>query len=259
MSGGGQWLITDGGVNSILTGSPGMILGRDVGASGTLLITGPGSVVEVRSTSLGLPAGSPDNMNPFVAVGYDNPGSTSGLLTIANGAKLLLTGNAVSTPTDARITSLNIGGRGADNVATPGTGTVTVTGAGSEIRLSGYDRFIGVGRGARGSGTLNVLDQALVTTTSMSVGESTTGVVNIDNAQLLLTGFRSSIAGLGAGMSFGGVGGNGVMTLANSANLVVQNDTFANGIGVGGDQFVSGGSGAVSLTGPVPRDDQGAG
>ena len=67
-----------------------------------MLISGPGSIVRITSTSLGLPTGTADNFNPYLAVGYDNAATTAGSLTISNGGKLLMTGNAVSIPRAAR-------------------------------------------------------------------------------------------------------------------------------------------------------------
>lgn len=247
VSNGGYLFISDGGGDSRNgNGDPGMAIGRDAGSSGKLTITGPGSMVEIVSTSLGVPAGSADNFNPFVGVGFDNAGSVPGQLMISNGGKLLLTGNAVSNPTYGRVTSVQIGGRGSGS----GSGTATVTGAGSQIAVGGYDSFIGVGRGVGSSGTLNVLDHALVSTTSFLIGERASGTVNLDNAQLALSGYRTDGSNVGAGMTVGrGVGGNGVLAMTNGASLTIVNNTLAGGLSIGGDQFVAGGTGSVSLSG----------
>ena len=247
LSNGGRLFISDGGGDSRSgTGSPGLILGRGGNGHGALTITGAGSTVEIVSTSLGLAAGSIDNFNPFVGVGFD-PGSTGNLL-VSNGGKLLMTGNALSSPGIDRVTNLSIGGRSA---TLPGSGTVTVTGLGSEINVGGQNAFIGVGRGPGSSGALNVLDHGQVFSTSLLVGEAGgTGAVLIDNATVALSGFRTDSSNVGAGATIGrGVGGNGALTLTNGARFTLTNNTLGGGMSIGGDQFLAGGSGAVSLNG----------
>lgn len=247
VSNGGRWLLSDGGGDDRVAHGPGIVLGRNVGSSGSLTITGAGSRVEVVSTSLGLAPGVLDNFNPFVSVGFD-AGST-GQLTVSNGGKLLVTGNAVSTVANSRTTHLNIGGF---NSSLGGRqGTATVTGTGSEIIVSGNDALISVGRGAGSVGQLDVLNQGRVASTSLAVGISGSGTVNIDNASVALSGVRTNISpAIGAGMTVGrGVGGSGTLNLSNGAQFTLVNDTLQGGIAIGGDQFDSGGSGVVSLTG----------
>ncbi len=253
VSGGGVWTIgQNGGDSSITNFSPGLSLGRDASSSGSLLITGAGSKVEVISTSINPATGVGDNNNPFVGVGYDNPLTTSGTLTVSAGGQLLLTGNAVSTVAIGRTTSLSIGGRGD---ALPGTGTATVTGAGSKIVVSGNDAYIGVGRGNLGgefaNGTLNVLDQAVVESTSLVVGILGTGTMSVDNATVALSGFRTNAnPAVGAGSSIGrGAGGNGALTLSNGATFTITPTVYTAGMAIGGDQFLGGGTGTVTLSG----------
>ncbi len=248
VSNGGRLFITDGGADSRPNvSSPALFIGRGVGSTGALTIDGPGSTVEIVSTSLGLGPGVPDNYNPFVAIGSDNPGTTSGEMTVSNGGKLLLTGNAVSTVADSRTTSLNIGGRS----GTPGRGVATVTGAGSEIVLSGYDTLINVGREVGSSGTLNVLDHGRVASTSLAIGASVLGTVIVDNASIALNGYRTDLTPVtGAGTTVGrGVSGHGVLTLTNGARLTIENNTLSGGMSIGGDSYLSGGSGTVTLSG----------
>jgi len=248
VSNGGAIRISDGGADGRTPGgSPGLQLGRGANAHGTLLISGAGSFVEVVSSALpGLAAGVADNLNPFVAIGADNPATSSGTLTVSNGGQLILSGNALSTPANGRVTQLAIGGRS----GTAGNGTATVTGAGSEIRVGGYDAFISVGRTAGGSGTLNVLDHAQVSSTSLLAGESATGTVTVDNATLALSGVRTDSSNVGAGATFGrGSGGNGQLVLRNGARFTVTPTILPGGISVGGDQFLSGGSGSIDLSG----------
>ena len=247
VSNGGHWLITDGGQDShSVNSSPGLSVGRDFGGQGTLTITGAGSRIEIVSTSLGLPAGTPDNFNPFVAIGRDNPGTASGTLLVSDGGKLILSGNAVSTPTNGRVTGLNIGGRR----GTAGNGTATVTGAGSELIVQGFDAFLGVGYSVGSTGVLNVLNQAKVSSTSMTVGADALGTVNVDNGWIALTGHRTDGSNVGAGTTIGrGANGVGTLNLANASSLTLDPTLLSGGMAIGGDQFLAGGSGTVTLSG----------
>ena len=248
VSNGGRLLISDGGQDDRAgNGSPGVLLGRDAGGVGVLTISGPGSTVEIVSTALvGLAPGEADNLNPFVGVGYDNPATARGTLTIAAGGKLIMTGNAVSTATLGRVTHLSIGGRS----GTAGNGSATVTGAGSEIRLSGYDAFIGVGRTLGSSGTLQVLDHGLVSSNSLLIGENASGSVTVDNASIALSGHRTDSSNVGAGSTVGrGANGNGQLILSNGAQFTLTPDVLTGGMAIGGDQFLAGGSGNLALSG----------
>ena len=248
VSNGGQWLISDGGGDArVAQASPGIGIGRDANATGTLLITGAGSKVEIVATSMSPAAGVGDNFNPFMAVGYDNPGTSSGTLNVEAGGKLVMTGNAVSTLANSRTTNLNIGGRS----GTAGTGTATVTGTGSEIIVQGNDAYIGVGREAGSTGTLNVLAGGKVSSTSLAIGISATGTVNIDNATVELSGFRTNTDPVtGAGMTVGrGPGSNAALNMSNGAVMTITPTTYTSGFAVGGDSFLGGGTGAVTMSG----------
>ena len=246
VSNGGQWLISDGGGDGRPSQyGPGVSLGRGANSSGSLTITGAGSKVEITSTSQNPGAGDGDNHNPFFAVGYDNPASTSGTLLISNGGKLIMTGNAVSTAADPRGTQLVIGGRN----AVAGTGFATVTGANSEIVIRGQDALITIGRTAGGSGTLNVLDGGKVSGTVMLIGTETNGTVNIDNAQVELAGRFNEVGG-GAGLGVGRGGGTGILAMTNGAALSINPDTFGGGgLGIGGSTLAPGGIGTATLSG----------
>jgi T5SS/PEP-CTERM-associated repeat protein len=247
VSNGGALLIDDGGGNSSAGSTPFMNIGRDAGSFATLTITGPGSLVQLTSTSLAPSAGLPDNFNPFVGVGRF--AGATGTLTVSGGGQLVLQGNALSTPANSRTTSLAIGGN--SGAVAGGTGTVTVSGAGSAIRVQGVDAFIGVGRGAGASGTLNVSNQGTVTSTSLTVGETGgTGTVTLNNGTVALGGVRTDVANLGAGITVGrGTGAIGQLNLGNGSVFTITNDVFSGGMSVGGDQFVTGGTGTVALSG----------
>ena len=207
VSNGGYWLITDGGQDGRSVGNPGLSVGRDNNSKGLLTITGAGSKVEVIGTS-GVGARRTRQQQPLRQHWARNAGGANqGELMVSAGGKLVLTGNAVSTTTNGRTTSLNIGGRG----GFAGKGTATVTGAGSEIIVQGYDAVINVGREAGGIGALNVLAGGKVSSTSLAVGISGQGTVNINGGTIALSGDRSDTEpAVGAASTFGrGVGGDG--------------------------------------------------
>lgn len=247
VSNGGQWLINDGGGDGrAAEGSPGIGIGRGAGSSGSLTITGAGSVVSITSSTLNPGTGVGDNHNPFLGVGYDSPATANGTLTVSDGGKLLLTGNAISTAADPRATHLAIGGRG-DSL--PANGVATVTGPGSEILVSGSDALISVGRAAGGNGRLDVLDGGRVAGTLMLVGTNTTGVVNIDDARIDLSGQFNSPS-VGATLAVGrGAGGIGVLNMSNGAVVSITPQTSSGLLTVGGDSLAQGGTGTVTLTG----------
>ena len=91
VSNGGYWLITDGGQDSrSINASPQLSIGRDANSKGLLTITGPGSKVEVVSTSMNPGAGVGDNYNPFVNIGRDNAvGTGSAELMVSAGGKFV--------------------------------------------------------------------------------------------------------------------------------------------------------------------------
>ncbi len=248
VSNGGSLLISDGGANSSTgSGSPFINIGRDAGSFGALTITGPGSLVQVTSSSIAPSAGLPDNFNPFVAVGRF--AGATGSLTVSGGGQLVMQGNALSTVANSHDTTLLIGGQ--NGATAGGTGTATVTGTGSAIRVQGVDAFIGVGRGAGASGTLNVTNQGTVNATSMLVGETGgTGTVTLNNGTVALSGVRTDNVNLGAGITVGrGTGGSGQLNLGSGSVFTITNLVSPGGMAVGGDQFVGGGTGVVSLSG----------
>lgn len=256
VSNGAQWLISDGGVNgSTVANSPGVGLGRGANSSGSLTLSGAGTKLEIVSSSINPAPGAGDNYNPFFAVGFDNAATSSGTLLIDSGAKLVMTGSAASTVANARSTSLNIGGRN----GTAATGTATVTGAGSEIVMSGSDPTINVGRMDGSTGILHVLDQAQVSATSLAVGVGTSGAapgatkaqgtVNIDHATILLSGVNQA-GQVGAGVTIGrGTNGVGLLNMSHGAQLQINPAVINGGMNVGGDQFLGGGDGSVNLSG----------
>lgn len=244
VSNGAQVVINDGGLDSRGSGSPGMNVARDLGSTGSLTITGAGSVVRIASTSLGVATN--DNNNPFMSVGRFDAG-TNGSLTVSAGGKLILEGNAVSTSTDVRTTYLGIGGS-SDTLA-GGTGSATVTGAGSEIRLTGSDAFLTVGRGTGAVGTLTVTDQGSVSAGIMNVGRAGgNGALLVDAGTLNFSGQFAD--GSGAGLSIGNRGGTGVATITSGSQVNIANlGTGGAAVNVAGTAANPLGTGTLTLSG----------
>ncbi len=250
VSNGGRLFISDGGADGRpSTFSPGLSVGYAqgvAGSNGSLTIDGTGSTVEVVSGTLGLAAGTPDNYNPFVGVGRDT-GST-GTLTVRNGGKLQLTGNAVSTVADSRSTTFQVGGT-SDTVA-GGTGTAFISGPGSEVRVEGADSFVGVGRG--GNGTLTMTDQALLVTLGVSIGRGAAGVglLNMDHSTMSLSGQQTGTFLSGANLSVGLGGGTGTALIGNGSVVTISNTGSAGAsFNLGGTSVFPLGNGQLTLSG----------
>ena len=246
VSNGGRMLVTDGGADSRANGgSPGINLGHGTaGSTGSLTITGAGSTVQITSTSLGLAAGVADNFNPYMSVGRDV--GSSGQLTISNGAKLLMTGNALTSVTDQRYTSLIIGGRNQTDAG--GNGQALVTGLGSEIRVTGTDAFVSVGRGPSGTGSLALANRGHLESTGLDVGwTGGQGTMTMDNATARLSG-GPFINGNGAGITVGaGTGSVGALTLSNASKITITSSTAPFGMNVGGGRSLADGTGTLTL------------
>lgn len=247
VSNGGRWRVTDAGADTRPGGGgPGIIVGRGAGGTGLLDIKGAGATVEIVSSSLGLGLGVPDNFNPYMSLGYDV--GSSGELRISDGGKLLMTGNAITSLADQRYTGLVIGGR-TQNVA-GGVGRASITGLGSEVRMSGTDAYVSVGRGAGSQGFLDVLNKGHLESTGLDVGWTAgTGTMTINDATVRLSG-GPFVDGGGAGMTIGaGTGSVGTVALNNAARISLSSDSAPFGINVGGFRTLAGGSGTLTMAG----------
>ena len=246
--GNGTVSVSNGGRIEVLatagaTNGTGMGLGRDANSSGTLNITS-GAVVLLRSTS-SAPGTAAETDNPGLLVGRDG----SGFLNISGGGKLLLDGGAVSTVTDRRNTSLYIGGN--SDTVVGGKGIATITGTGSEVRVTGTDTFIGVGIGPQSNGQLSVSSQALVSGNGINVGRSGgVGVLKVDGATLAFSGQQTSGNLSGAFFVVGSGGGTGVATLSNGSLVTLNNMGSAGaGVSIGGSAAFANGEGSLTLLG----------
>lgn len=242
VSSGGQLLVE----NSIAsTNGTGLQLGRDAASSGTLNISGAGSVVKLSTTSVLAGGGPGESFNPFVRVGRDG----SGFLNISGGGKLLLEGGAESTLADRRSTNIYIGGN--SDTVNGGRGVATVSGAGSEIRLTGQDTFVGVGIGPQSNGQLTVSNLATIAANGMNVGRSGgVGVLKVDNASLNFSGQQTSGILAGGFLSIGNGGGIGVATITNGSVVTLSNlGSSGAGLVMGGASTFAGGDGSLTLSG----------
>jgi T5SS/PEP-CTERM-associated repeat protein len=225
----------------------GMNVGRGANTTGALRITGGGSVVQFDATSSQAGGGPAETFNPLVRIG--TIGGT-GSLQVDNGGKLLMNGAAVSTVADPRSTSLYIGGTSSTG-AQGGNGTALVTGAGSEITLTGTDRFTAVGFGPNAIGQLTVANQGRVNSGLLHVGRTGTGTLNVDNATISLTGqfAGGSLAGASLGIGLGG--GTGTANLSNGALVRIDNaaGTSATGVTIGGGGNLPLGQGTLNMSG----------
>ncbi|MEO5734863.1 MAG: PEP-CTERM sorting domain-containing protein, partial [Rubrivivax sp.] len=219
-------------------------IGRDAASSGTLNI-GSGGTVLVRASSVA-PGTPGEAFNPFVRIGRDG----SGMLSVTGGGRLLVEGNAASTAANTRRTNLFIGGAG--DTVVGGRGVATVSGPGSELRVSGADAYIGVGHGPLASGNLTLADQAQASATILGIGNfGGTGVARLTNSRIDLQGQFSGNGQFGASLAVGaGEGAVGNLTLNNST-VRIDNVAGSNngGVTIGGSQLLTGGDGSISLTG----------
>ena len=216
--------------------------------TGTLNIAGAGSVVSLSAASAKNSSGVEQAYNPYMRVGREGTGT----LNLSGGGKLLIDGQAVSTNND-RGTSLVVGGR-SDSLP-GGRGFASVTGTGSEIRMTGSDAYIGVGHGPQSFGQLAVANLASVSTRGMIVGRrGGVGLLSVDNANVNITGQGSYGAFLSVGWGISsaagtvGVAGNGTATLTNGGTITINNmGSLGADLNVGGSPETPLGNGTLTL------------
>jgi hypothetical protein len=242
-NGTGQVMVSHGGRIELVASEahvngPQLSLGRDAASSGALTIAGAGSVVSLSAASVVAGGGPTEAFNPFVRVGRDG----NGTLNITGGGKLLMEGQALSTVADSRGTNLYVGGTGDNSVG--GKGIALVTGAGSEIRLTGSDTFIAVGMGPQSFGQLTLADGASISANGMNVGRSGgVGVLAVDHSQVNFSGQQTGALLSGAFLSIGRSGGTGIANIGNGSVVTMSN------MGSSGASLSLGG------TGPGPLGD----
>ena len=232
-----------GGAESSAT-APALLVGTDNTGVGTLNIQS-GARFAMRSTSLLAGGGPGEAHNPYAAIGHTGTGA----LNITAGGKLSMEGGAVSTTTDRRGTAFIVGGR--DDTSLGGRGFATVSGAGSELRVSGSDPTVWVGRGPQASGQLNVRLGGLVQATNLLVGRhGAVGVMSIDAATVRLAGQQVGSLLAGASAAVGsGAGSVGVLNISNAGLLDISNNgAAAVAFRVGGTESAAGGDGSLNMS-----------
>ncbi|MEK8050610.1 PEP-CTERM sorting domain-containing protein [Ideonella sp. DXS22W] len=239
---GGQLLLEG---DRFLDGGTALTLGRGAASSGTLNISGTGSLVQLRSTSSTPGGGAGESRNPSVFIGRDG----TGILDISAGGRLVLDGGGVSTVANRRSTALYVGGF--SETAVGGKGVATVSGAGSEIRVSGNDSFFAVGVGPQASGQLVLRSGAAVNSMNLVLGRrGGVGVLSADAATLNFTGQQAAGTQSGAAFVVADGGGVGVATLANGTVMTLSNAGSAGaGFTIGGSPYAGGGEGSLTLSG----------
>lgn len=228
------------------SGRTGFGVGWDAGSIGSLTVTGTGSAVQVLAG---------DGLTPYLAVGRDGG---SGNLQILSGGKVEVSNSHVSVPNpggylNGDVTQLEIGRR--TNTGTEATsGSVTVSGAGSQLTLGGMaDSLIYVGRGNNTSGTLNVLNGGSVSTMLMRVGQDSgaSGTVNFSGGALVIDGTRNGgdRAGQAGGLVLGRGGGVGTLNATNASTIVIGSTASTASLRIGGSSNSPGGSGTANVMG----------
>ena len=229
---------------------PGLYVGVGQGASGTLLISGKNAVTAAASL-ISITGGT--GMTPYVGVGRDG---ATGTVSISDGGRWLISAtHASGAGANGDLTQLAIGDRssGADNPGpNPSIGSVSVTGSGSELALTGLsDRYISVGSGTGGSGTLNLSNGGVARALTMLVGTGTgsTGAVNANGARIELGGTVTAgvAAGTGGSFSVGRGGGVGTANFSNGAVLQISTATANASINAGGTGPAPGGVGTINV------------
>jgi hypothetical protein len=132
-----------------------------------------------------------------------------------------------------------------------GNGVALLTGAGSEIRLSGSDAFVGVGRGAGATGALTIADQATLTGRTIAVGRSGgVGTLLVDAATVTLSGQQTGNFLSGANLSVGSGGSTGLATITNGSHVDITNlGTSGASVTVGGNSIFPFGNGMLTVSG----------
>ncbi len=203
------------GATGVVSNGSGFI-GRQVGSTGHVTVSGAGAQ---WTNSAGL------------SVGF----SGTGTLGVSNGGVVRSTTNTYV------------------GVAAGGTGTVTVSGLGSQLNSTGFMRV-----GQTGNGTLHISDGAVVSNAAAIVGydPGSVGVVTVSGAA---TQWNSS-AQLSVGAS-----GNGAVTISNDAvvsatSAVVGGAASSQGvINIGAAALAAAAApGTLTLTGPSPSLTLGA-
>jgi T5SS/PEP-CTERM-associated repeat protein len=226
-------------------GQTGLYVGAFSGATGSLSVSGPGSTLLVSSGS---------GMTPYAAIGRD---SGNGSLLISNGGVVEISSTHMSVPNPGSNLylpgDLNSFEIGRSLSGAPTSGSVTVTGAGSKLLLSGNaDAFIQVGQGAGGMGTLTIANGGQTRSSALFIGTASgSGVLNMNAGTVVIDGMLNGgpAAGFGGGLGVGRGGGTGVANISNGSTVTITSSADRASMGIGGSSTAPGGTGSVNLSG----------
>jgi fibronectin-binding autotransporter adhesin len=214
----------------------GMNVGQN-GGTGNLTITGAGSQLVI----------SGNNSNTNTGGGASVGRSGNGTLNVLAGGQFTIDNTGTTAGS-----GFTIGGSPEQVTAgeQAGTGTVTVSGTGSQINLlSAYGTMT---VGYTGTGTLNVLNGGTVVSEDvLAIGRSTgsTGLVSIDGTGSSFTLSGNDVSnGEGARIQVG-ASGTGILSLANGAQLLINPTTTNGGVIIGGTGTLTGGVGTMTVSG----------
>jgi RTX calcium-binding nonapeptide repeat (4 copies) len=261
--GGGNGTMTFDGGTATLTGGGGpadavanygafISVGRDAGSIGSLTLSNNGSMTfNGTSALLSTTAGNADGT-------FGRDGGT-GTLLVQSGGDLSFNGGTEGA-------TFNLGRNGSSAAVT--TGTATITGAGSTLVVdsTGGNAFMGVGRGAGSTGTLNVANGGAVSLegdvfSSISLGVRDfqvvtglggSGTINITDATSIMTVHNSSTAN-SAFFELGIYGGTGAINVNagtmrfNGATGVSSNLGYVYNASASGHVTAGSGGGTASI------------
>jgi T5SS/PEP-CTERM-associated repeat protein len=230
-NGGKVTVSTDNNVNG------GLSVGVN-GAAGNVTVAGAGSQITI--------AGNNSNLTTELGGGFAVGRSGAGTLNIQTGGQVVI--NDTGSGGQA---GLAIGGAPIQvaNGEQPGTGTVIVSGTGSQLKVQSPHGFIT--SGYSGTGTLNVLNGGTATAEGLTLGRSTgsLGTVSLSGSSSSITLSGNDISGgTGARLQVGG-SGTGNMSISNGAELFINPTTVNGGVYLGGTGNLPGGVGTMTVSG----------
>lgn len=256
----GDLTITNGGTATV--DQEYAVLGRFAGSTGTVLVQGSGSTLEVENNdlyvgdigtgTLNIEQGGTVMVDQLIQIGYDTDSEGS---VVVDGS-----GSSFSSTNDTlEVGTMGSGSLTVSNGAQTTTGDSIVVGveaesdgqttvSGTDSELSGID--INVGRA--GNGVLNVQDGGQVTASSflaVGVEVSGTGEVNISGADSNAKGDIVHI----------GYEGSGTMNVSDSASVTADGDFSVGTFGTGTLTVVNGGTVEVGAESYIGNDATGVG
>jgi T5SS/PEP-CTERM-associated repeat protein len=251
----GSVTIASGG--TLVTGPGGLGLGENPAGSGTLLVTGAGSLLDMASApgdllvgrqgpgSVMVETGGQIMLSPTKGIDVGEVAGSTGTLTVAGPGSALL-----------GVGGLNVGDRGQGTLSVAGGGTVaansmdvgfrdggagaaSVSGAGSAVTIAGAVR-IGVFDPATlpTSGSLTIADGATVTAGGSPIAVQI-GRFASNSGTVLVTGAGSQLTATGS-LSIG-VAGTGRLTVSDGAQASAGSTVVGS---------AAGGDGTLVVTGP---------